>query len=46
MVELADKTFKGAITYLSKDLKEKIIVRSAQMGNASREMGNAIKTQL
>lgn len=46
MLDLADNNFKIAITNLSKDVKEKMISRNAQIGNASREMENALKNQI
>lgn len=46
MPEWADESFKAAMINMSKDLKEKIIVRSAEIGNVRREMENATKNQI
>lgn len=46
ILDLADNNFKIAIINLSKDVKEKMISRSAQIGNANREMENALKNQI
>lgn len=45
-LEFADRNFKAAVTYLSKDLKEKVSISSAQIGNASGGTGNATKNQI
>lgn len=37
-LELADKDFKTSITFISKDIKEKMDIMSEQMGNLSRKM--------
>lgn len=46
MLDLADKSFKMAIRNVSKDLKEKMAMRSAQIGNASRGTENALTNQI
>lgn len=38
IVELADKDFKAIVWVMFKDIKEKIVIISEQIGNFSREV--------
>lgn len=45
-VGISNKNFKAANANMSKDVNKKMIVRSEQRGNATREMENVMKKQI